>query len=104
MSSQESLIKATLNRLKARLNKKLIETSSQIAFFIEEGPDRISKEWDLFKDEIYAEAERIEKESEEKKEVNNSHSESSEDASIKSTINQLRSKVSAISQKLEVKN
>ncbi len=60
MTSAETLIRATANRLKIRLQKKIISSMSKTAVFVKDVPDAIKKEWSLFKDELNEEISRLE--------------------------------------------
>ena len=62
MSNSENLLKATLNRIKARLEEKLIKKANEASVFAKEAPDRLKKELEILKTEIFEEAERIQKE------------------------------------------
>ena len=59
MNNSETLLKAFLNRLSARASEKMLEAAAEIAVLAKEAPDRIQREWELLKEEAYAEAERI---------------------------------------------
>ena len=61
MSSQDSLVQAFLNRLSARFGKSLSDFNSRLAVLVEETPGWLRKEWELFQEEVIAEADRLEK-------------------------------------------
>ena len=61
MSNPESLFQATINRLKIRFEEKLLDIASKVSILLENSPERLNDEWELFKEEVYAEAERIDK-------------------------------------------
>ncbi len=63
MSSPDSLLRATLNRLAARLGHGLADAAAGLALLAQDAPERFSKEWDLFQQEVIAEADRLEQES-----------------------------------------
>ncbi len=106
MSDSETLLKATLNRVAARIGKTIIHSAEELADIAEDAPRRIKEEWSQFKDEVIEESIRIEKASkttrpkdEEKTKKNPSH----EDL-IQRKIDNLRSKVMNFNRNIEEKN
>ena len=103
MSDSETLLKATLNRLTARIGRNLIDISTKIALITKDAPEKIKREWDLFQEEVITEAERLKKESgnenfESMREKSNSENEHEQEK-----IDQLRAKVSRLSKYFEAK-
>ena len=60
MGSPDALIRATVNRLSARLGHGLADAAAELAVLAQDAPERLRKEWDLFQEEVQAEAERLE--------------------------------------------
>ncbi|KGG16725.1 MULTISPECIES: hypothetical protein [unclassified Prochlorococcus] len=56
MNSSEALFRATVKRLKARLEKSINYSATETVEFIKDAPDLIKKEWEDIKKEIIAEA------------------------------------------------
>ena len=61
MGSSEALIRATVNRVSARLGHGFADAAAELAILAQDAPQRLRQEWDLFQDEVRAEAERIER-------------------------------------------
>ena len=61
MGSSEALIRATVNRISARLGHGFADAAAELAVLAQDAPQRLRQEWDLFQDEVLAEAERIER-------------------------------------------
>ncbi len=59
MSTPQSLLQATINRLSARLGSQLADRAAEIALFAQDAPQRLQREWTLFWEEVELEAERI---------------------------------------------
>ena len=60
MSSPESLLKATIKQIKIRIERKMIDLAKEISLFVENSPEKLNNEWEIFKKEVYDEAEIIE--------------------------------------------
>jgi len=101
MGSPDALIRATVNRLGARLGHGLADAAAELAVLAQDAPERLRQEWDLFQEEVQAEAERLE------------HGETitadgvvaapSQEQSSQDRIDLLRATVAEISRALEVK-
>ena len=61
MGSSEALIRATVNRISARLGHGFADAAAELAVLAQDAPQRLRQEWDLFQDEVSAEVERIER-------------------------------------------
>ena len=61
MGSSEALIRATVNRIRSRLGHGFADAAAELAVLAQDAPQRLRQEWDLFQDEVRAEAERIER-------------------------------------------
>ncbi len=104
MNSSETLAKAAFNRLKARLGKNFLSSLSETANFMKDAPEVIQKEWDLLKEEIIIEAERLDQ-------LENKET-SSQDISLnkeevdddQNTIDRIREKLSKLTNQLEEGN
>ena len=62
MASPDALLKATVSRLAARLGHGLAEAAAEMAVLAQDAPERLKREWDLFQEEVQAEAARLEHE------------------------------------------
>ena len=102
MSSPDSLLRATLNRLAARLSHGLADAAVGLAALAQDAPERLSNEWDLFQQEVIAEADRLEQEIEQAEEVKASSSAQASE-SAQAQIDRLRAKVADLNRKVEVK-
>jgi len=60
MPSPDVLLKATVSRLAARFGHGLAEAAAEVAVLAQDAPERLRREWDLFQEEVQAEAERLE--------------------------------------------
>ena len=60
MGSPEAVIRATVNRLGARIGHGIADAAAELAVLAQDAPDRIRQEWELFQEEVRAEAERLE--------------------------------------------
>lgn len=61
MSTPQSLLQATLNRLRARMGSQLVDRAAEFAVFAQDAPQRLQQEWSLFWEEVELEARRLEK-------------------------------------------
>ena len=61
MGSSDAFIRATINRLGARIGHGLADAAAEIAVLAQDAPDRLRQEWDLFHEEVRAEADRLER-------------------------------------------
>ena len=103
MSSPDSLLRATLNRLAARLSHGLADAAVGLAALAQDAPERLSDEWDLFQQEVIAEADRLEQEIDQAEEVKASSSAQASE-SAQAQIDRLRAKVADLNRKVEVKH
>jgi uncharacterized protein YceH (UPF0502 family) len=60
MSAPQTLVQAALNRLTARLGSGLAEAVAGLAVLAQDAPERLQREWDLFREEVELEARRLE--------------------------------------------
>lgn len=61
MTQPQTLVQAALNRLTARLGSGLADAAAELAVLAQDAPDRLRQEWDLFREEVELEAERLER-------------------------------------------
>ena len=102
MSSPDSLLRATLNRLAARLGHGLADAAAGLALLAQDAPERFSKEWDLFQQEVIAEADRLEQESDEVSETKATSSPVSNQEKAQDQIDRLRAKVADLNRQVEI--
>ena len=103
MSDPEILLKAAINRLKARIAEKLINSAQEFSEIAEEMPQKLQDEWSSFKKEVIEESERLERKASSTAEKN-SKKQSTEEDKIQTQIDNLRSKVIDINKDFEAKN
>ena len=61
MSTPQTLVQAALNRLSARLGSVLADAAAGLAVLAQDAPERFRQEWDLFREEVELEAQRLER-------------------------------------------
>ena len=103
MSDSEILLKAAINRIAARITKKVINSAQEFTEIAEELPQKLQKEWSSFKEEVIEESERLEKKTKASKEQASKEQLNKEDL-IQIQIDNLRSKVIDINKCIEDKN
>ncbi len=103
MSDSEILLKAAINRIAARITKKIINSTQEFSEIAEELPQKLQDEWSIFKDEVIEESERLEKKENSSKEQNSNQQSTQQDL-IQAQIDRLRSKVIEINKNIEEKN
>ena len=102
MGSSEALIRATVNRISERLGHGFADAAAELAVLAQDAPQRLRQEWDLFQDEVRAEAERIERgDSAPMSTDGASASEPSDNP--QEVIDRLRAKVADLSQAIEAR-
>ena len=101
MGSPDALIRATVNRLGARLGHGLADAAAELAVLAQDAPERLRQEWDLFQEEVQAEAERLEYG--ETITADGAVAAPSQEQSSQDRIDLLRATVAEISRALEVK-
>ena len=92
-----------MNRIAARITKKVINSAQEFTEIAEELPQKLKNELSSFKKEVIEEYERIEKQNSSSKE-NDSKKKSSKEDLIQIKIDNLRSKVIETNKDLEGKN
>lgn len=101
MGSPDALIRATVNRLGARLGHGLADAAAELAVLAQDAPERLRQEWDLFQEEVQAEADRLEHG--ETTTADGAVAAPSQEQSSQDRIDLLRATVAEISRALEVK-
>ena len=91
-----------MNRLAARLGHGLADTAAGLALLAQDAPERFSKEWDLFQQEVIAEADRLEQESGEVSETKATSSPVSNQDQAQDQIDRLRAKVADLNRQVEI--
>tara|TARA_Y100001968_G_scaffold241672_1_gene225242 strand:+ start:133 stop:447 length:315 start_codon:yes stop_codon:yes gene_type:complete len=101
LTNTDTLLKAAINRLTARFGEKIIDTAAEVASLAKEAPDKLQKEWETLKEEIYEEAERLKKEIDSREENQSNIKQNSDIDSPVERIDQIRARVSEINQKID---
>ena len=102
MGSSEALIRATVNRISARLGHGFADVTAELAVLAQDAPQRLRQEWDLFQDEVRAEAEQIERG--DKATVSTDGTSSAKPSETPQTvIDRLRATVADLSQSIEAR-
>ena len=101
MGSPDALIRATVNRLGARLGHGLADAAAELAVLAQDAPERLRQEGDLLQEEGQAEAER--REHGETSTADGAVAAPSQEQSSQDRIDLLRATVAEISRALEVK-
>ena len=103
MSDSEILLKAAMNRIYARITKKMINSAQEFSDIAEEIPQRIQEEWSNFKEEVIEESERISNQNKSSEGKYSKQQLSREDL-IQAQIDKLRSKVIETNKSIEERN
>ena len=107
MGSSEALIRATVNRISARLGHGFADAAAELAVLAQDAPQRLRQEWDLFQEEVLAEAERIERghhpTSGAADESSSEHSDSEQSETHQELVDRLRATVADLSQAIEAR-
>ena len=101
MGSSEALIRATVNRISARLGHGFADAAAELAVLAQDAPQRLRQEWDLFQDEVRAEADRIERGDQDTVNTDGASSEPSDNP--QEVIDRLRATVADLSQAIEAR-
>ncbi len=101
MSKPEKLVQATLNRLGARIGKKLLMSATEFLELAKDAPEKFRSEWDLFQEEVMEEANRLEKEESEEESFQEEVSEKSTVESPQTKITRIRTKITQVNTRLE---
>ena len=101
MSEPQTLVQAALNRLSARLGSGLADAAAGLAVLAQDAPERLRQEWDLFKEEVELEAQRLEHGEQGVPAAESPMSSSSPAADPQTQIDQLRAQVTRLARRLE---
>ena len=101
MREPQTLVQAALNRLSARLGSGLADAAAGLAVLAQDAPDRLRQEWDLFKEEVELEAERLEHGEQEVPAAETGMVWSSQQLDPQQQIDQLRAQVTRLARRLE---
>ena len=102
MGSSEALIRATVNRISARLGHGFADAAAELAVLAQDAPQRLRQEWDLFQDEVLAEAERIER-GDQAMVSTDGESSVEQSETLQAVIDRLRATVADLSQAVEAR-
>ena len=61
MRAPQTLVQAAFNRMNARLGSSLADAAASLAVLAQDAPERLRQEWQLFREEVELEAERLER-------------------------------------------
>jgi len=100
MTPPDALIRAAMNRLLARVGEGMADAAAGMAVAVQGAPERIRQEWDLFQEEVKAEAERLEQENQPHS-ASSVNSAGSEHEPLQQRIDRLRADVADLSARLE---
>jgi len=101
MTPPDALLRATINRLVARFGEGLADAAAGMAVVVQDAPERIRQEWDLFQEEVRAEAERLHQESDPSESRSTQPPVDASDASLQDRIDRLRAQVADLDNRLE---
>jgi len=101
MSEPQTLVQAALNRLSARLGSGLADAAAGLAVLAQDAPERLRQEWDLFKEEVELEAQRLEHGEQEVPAAESPMDSSAPAADPQTQIDQLRAQVTRLARRLE---
>ncbi len=101
MSEPQTLVQAALNRLSARLGSGLADAAAGLTVLAQDAPDRLRQEWDLFKEEVELEAQRLEHGEQEVPAAESVMASSSPPLDPQQQIDQLRAQVTRLARRLE---
>ena len=95
MSAPQSLVQAALQRLGARLGSGLVDAAANLVLLAQDAPERLRQEFQLFWDEVEAEAARIERDEEPEVAI------TAPSGDIQDQIDALRARVAAMARRLD---
>ncbi len=101
MTPPDALLRAAMNRLIARVGEGMADAAAGVAVAVQDAPERIRQEWDLFQEEVKAEAERLQQEEEQPHTAPASDRSGTEHAPLQQRIDRLRAQVADLSTRLE---
>ena len=89
-----------MNRLIARVGEGVADAAAGVAVAVQDAPERIRQEWDLFQEEVKAEAERLQHK-EQPRSASAAERSGTEHESLQQRIDRLRAQVADLSTRLE---
>ena len=98
MTPPDALLRAAMNRLIARVGEGVADAAAGVAVAVQDAPERLRQEWDLFQEEVKAEAERLQHEDQPRTAADRS---GTEPESLQQRIDRLRAQVADLSTRLE---
>tara|TARA_Y100000385_G_scaffold150561_1_gene156128 strand:- start:345 stop:668 length:324 start_codon:yes stop_codon:yes gene_type:complete len=102
MTSRDALLRAAMHRVIARMGHGVADAAAGLAVLVQDAPDRVRQEWDLFQEEVKAEAERLGREKDERAaDAESSPASSVEEESLQTKIDQLRARVAELGMRME---
>ena len=100
MTPPDALLRAAMNRLIARVGEGMADAAAGVAVAVQDAPERIRQEWDLFQEEVKAEAERLQHE-DQPRSASAADRSGMEPESLQQRIDRLRAQVADLSTRLE---
>ena len=102
MTSRDALLRAAMHRVLARMGHGMADAAAGLAVIVQDAPDRVRQEWDLFQEEVKAEAERLDREGAGRGvNAESSPASSVEEESLQTKIDQLRARVAELGLRIE---
>ena len=102
MTSRDALLRAAMHRVLARMGHGVADAAAGFAVLVQDAPDRVRQEWDLFQEEVKAEAERLDRKGGERgTDAESSTASSVREESLQTKIDQLRSRVAELGIRME---
>ena len=89
-----------MNRLMARVGEGVADAAAGMAVAVQDAPERIRHEWDLFQEEVKAEAERLQRENQPEA-PSAADRQGPEHEPLQQRIDRLRAQVADLSARLE---
>ena len=91
-----------MHRVLARMGHGVADAAAGFAVLVQDAPDRVRQEWDLFQEEVKAEAERLDRENEGRGvDAQSSPASSVDEESLQTKIDQLRARVAELGIRME---
>ena len=100
MTPPDALLRAAMNRLLARVGEGMADAAAGMAVAVQDAPERLRQEWDLFQEEVKAEAERLQRQDQPQAAAAADRS-GAEHEPLQQRIDRLRAQVADLSTRLE---
>jgi len=100
MTPPDALFRAAINRLIARVGEGVADAAAGVAVAMQDAPEKIRQEWELFQEEVKAEAERLQHDDQGQSSPATDGVRVQED-SLQEHIDRLRAQVADLSSRLE---